>query len=135
VRRPRPAGRIGAGEAVGRTALGDLGGTAAALLVRPLNAKRRTSPARTSESWDRLWLAAVDCWTMAAFCWVTWSIWFTAVLTCCRPVACSRAEAAMEVTRPLICSTRAKRPSSDWPVWPTNATPVRTWLEEARSAP
>ena len=26
---------------------------------------------------------------MAAFCWVTWSIWLTAVLTWLRPMACS----------------------------------------------
>ena len=36
-------------------------------------------------SCDSAWLAAVDSSTIAAFCCVTWSIWFTAALTWSRP--------------------------------------------------
>ena len=41
----------------------------------------------------------MDSSTIAAFCWVTWSIWLTAELTSERPVACSRAELAMDLKR------------------------------------
>ena len=44
---------------------------------------------------------------MAAFCWVTWSIWFTAVLTWARPTACSWAEAAKEI-KTLINASSAQ---------------------------
>ena len=54
-----------------------------------------TSWPSVSASVSRLWLAAVACSTIAAFCWVTWSIWLTAELTSRSPVDCSCAEAAI----------------------------------------
>ena len=58
-------------------------------------------------SWPSARLAAVASSAIAAFCWVTWSIWLTAVLTCCRPVACSWAPAAISETTSLISATLA----------------------------
>ena len=49
--------------------------------------------------------AAFDSSTMAAFCWVTWSIWLTAVLTSARPVDCSRAAVAIASMCSLIVTT------------------------------
>ncbi len=43
----------------------------------------------------RLWLAAVVSSTMAAFCWVPWSIVLTAVLISWRPIDCSRDASAI----------------------------------------
>ena len=79
--------------------------TGAAPLVPTLN--WATEACRDWASCDNEWLAAVDCSTIAAFCCVTWSIWFTAVLTSARPMACSWAEAAIYDTRPSISATRS----------------------------
>ncbi|MCY1243612.1 hypothetical protein D9M72_566360 [compost metagenome] len=45
---------------------------------------------------ESLWVVAFASSTIAAFCWVTWSIWLTAVLTSLKPVDCSRAAVAIE---------------------------------------
>src|SRR4051812_36844923 len=77
------------------------------------------------------WLAAVDSSTMAAFCWVIWSIWLTAVLTWWSPVACSWADAAISVTIPVISVTCWAMRVSALPVSPTRFTPEATCVVEA----
>ena len=75
--------------------------------------------------------AAVASSTMAAFCWVTWSILLTAELTSLRPVACSWAEAAISVTSASISATWLTMASRAWPVRLTSCTPEPTWVVEA----
>jgi hypothetical protein len=70
--------------------------------------------------------AAVACSTMAAFCWVTWSIWLTAELTWLRPVACSCEDWAISEIRVSISATLPTMPLSAWPVSPTSWTPRAT---------
>ncbi len=55
--------------------------TAASPMRSTPTRKRPTSRSSVSASATRLWLAAVDCSTIAAFCCVVRSIWFTAVFT------------------------------------------------------
>jgi hypothetical protein len=96
---------------------------------------RDTSRPSSVASWASEWLAAVDCSTMAAFCWVTWSIWLTAVFTSASPVACSLAEAAISTTTALMSATCwAMRPRA-LPASPTRSTPLATWPEEAEIRP
>ncbi len=59
---------------------------------------RAVNPASASVSRASVLEAAALCSTIAAFCCVIWSNWFTAVFTSDSPVACSPAEAAISLT-------------------------------------
>ncbi len=102
-RLPRVAGAergAGAGRGVGFAAARRTGAGWLAPTWKPLIRRVRSSASPASE-----WLAAVVSSTMAAFCWVTWSIWFTAELTSFSAVACSLAEAAISPTTAWISLT------------------------------
>ncbi|MNL49786.1 hypothetical protein D3C87_1727440 [compost metagenome] len=73
-----------------------------------------------------MWLAALVCSTMAAFCWVTWSIWLTAALISPRPTDCSRAEVTIDLTCSLMRSTSSPMRCRASPVAVTSSTPVLT---------
>ena len=82
------------------------------------------------------WLAAVVSSTMAAFCWVTWSIWLT------RGVDLLQADRLLLGTRRrsrrrrvLISVTSAMMRPSALPVSPTRSTPCSTCLVEAEIKP
>src|ERR1700728_3861982 len=85
-----------------------------------------TRRASSCASPERPWLAAVASSTIAAFCCVTWSIWFTAVFTSPSPVACSLAEAASSTTNPFSWLTWVTMRPNAWPVSLTSFTPVAT---------
>ena len=58
--------------------------------------KRAMSFSRRPASSPSPWVAALVCSTIAAFCWVIWSIWLTAELTSPSAVLCSRLEVTIE---------------------------------------
>ena len=116
------------------------GGTRSRRRARlPIGAPPSLKPpmSRISSSASRAspWLAAVDSSTMAAFCWVTWSIWLMALLTWSRPEACSCAEAAISATAMAISVTWTAIPSSAVPVRPTRSTPRSTCPREVEIRP
>mmetsp|Transcript_4994 Transcript_4994/g.18170 ORF Transcript_4994/g.18170 Transcript_4994/m.18170 type:complete len:512 (+) Transcript_4994:558-2093(+) len=75
--------------------------------------------------------AAADSSTSAAFCWVIWSSWVTAWLTCWMPSRCSVAVAAIS---PIRSDTRLTLPTISCmarPVWSTSVEPCSTLPTDA----
>ncbi len=127
-------GRAGAGAGRRRTGVGGAARTGATGVCRTPDRVKPPTRRPSSADWPfSEWVAAAVCSTMAAFCWVTWSIWFTAILTWCRPsgLLLGRRGDARSPDRRSRPPCRRCRCSTS-PVWPTRLTPASTWSGRGR---